>query len=79
MEPYENILTLNNELEASLMEEVLTDRKIPFGIVPTTDTALGGIIDLEFGWGRLEAPAEYKKEILAIYREVKKNKHEADT
>jgi hypothetical protein len=79
MEPYENILTLDNELEASLMEEVLTDRKIPFGIVPTTDSALGGIMDLEIGWGRLEAPAEFKKEILAIYREVKKNKHQAGT
>jgi hypothetical protein len=76
MEPYVDILTLNNELEASLMEEVLTDRGIPFGIVPISDTALGGIIDLEYGWGRLEAPETYKKEILSIYREVKKNKHQ---
>ncbi len=79
MEPYVNILTLNNELEASLMEEVLADRRIPYGIIPTTDSALGGIMDLEIGWGRLEAPAEYKKEILSIYHEIKRNKHQAGT
>lgn len=74
METYEKILFLNNDLEASLMEEVLTDRKIPFGIVPTTDTALGGIIQLENGWGYVEAPLKYKKEITLIYQEIQKNR-----
>jgi len=74
METFEKILTLNNELEASLMEEVLTDRKIPFGIVPTSDTALGGVIQMENGWGYVEAPLKYHTEINLIYKEIQKNK-----
>lgn len=74
METFERILTLNNELEASLMEEILADRKIPSGIVPITDTALGGIMQLENGWGYVEAPLRYKNEIISIYKEIRKNK-----
>ncbi|MEI7499033.1 MAG: hypothetical protein WCK84_01190 [Bacteroidota bacterium] len=72
METYEKILVLNNEFEAGLMEEVLSDRKIPHGIITSDDTALGGIMEMEFGWGYLEAPAKYKSEILQVYREITK-------
>lgn len=70
METYEKILVLNNEFEAGLMEEVLNDRKIPHGIVTSDDTALGGIIELEYGWGYVEAPAGFREEILEIYKEI---------
>jgi hypothetical protein len=72
METFEKILVLNNEFEAGLMEEVLTDRKIPHGIVTSDDTALGGIMEMELGWGYLEAPAKYRTEILRFYREITK-------
>jgi hypothetical protein len=70
METYEKILVLNNEFEAGLMQEVLEDRKIPHGIVTSDDTALGGIIELEFGWGYVEAPAKHRDEIMKIYAEI---------
>jgi hypothetical protein len=72
METFEKILVLNNEFEAGLMEEVLTDRKIPHGIVTSDDTALGGIMEMELGWGYLEAPAKYRTDILRFYREITK-------
>jgi hypothetical protein len=72
MESYEKILVLNNEFEASLLEEVLTDRKIPHGIVTSDDTALGGIIEMEFGWGYVEAPERYRQEINKIFEEITK-------
>ncbi|MCX6277493.1 MAG: hypothetical protein NT004_05290 [Bacteroidetes bacterium] len=72
MEKYEKILVLNNEFEAELLEEVLTDRKIPHGIVTSDDTALGGIMEMEFGWGYVEAPARFKEEIDNIYAEITK-------
>ena len=71
METYEKILVLNNEFEASLLEEVLTDRKIPHGIVTSDDTALGGIMEMEFGWGYVEAPEKYRDEITRIFEEIK--------
>lgn len=70
METYEKILVLNNEFEAGMLEEVLTDRKIPHGIVTSDDTALGGIVEMEFGWGYVEAPAAWRDEIMKIYREI---------
>ena len=71
MELYEKILVLNNEFEAGLLEEVLTDRKIPHGIVTSDDTALGGIMEMEFGWGYVEAPEKYRDEITRIFEEIK--------
>jgi hypothetical protein len=70
METFEKILDLSNEFEAGIMEEVLNDKKIPFGIVPSGDSALGGIWELENGWGYIEAPPEYKDEIIRLYEEI---------
>jgi len=75
METYEKILDLNNEFEAGLMEEVLTDKKIPFGIVPSGDSALGGVWELENGWGYVEAPQEYRDQIIRIYKEISEKSH----
>jgi hypothetical protein len=72
METYEKILVLNNEFEAGLLEEVLSDRNIPHGIVTSDDTALGGIIEMEFGWGYVEAPSAYREDIEKIYAEISK-------
>ena len=72
METYDKILVLNNEFEAGLLEEVLNDRNIPHGIVTSDDTALGGIMEMENGWGYVEAPGRYREEILGIYDEITK-------
>lgn len=74
METYEKVLVLNNEFEAGLMEEILTDRKIPHGIITSDDTALGGIVELEYGWGYIEAPPRYHDEISRLYAEAVKQK-----
>lgn len=72
MENFENILTLNSQYEANLMEEILNDYNIPHAIIQTGDSMFGGIEKMEIGWGYLEAPEEYREKILAIYEEIKK-------
>jgi hypothetical protein len=72
MEDYEKIVDLSSEFEAELLSEVLEDKKIPFGIVSSADSAMGGIWELENGWGYIEAPLQYKDEILSIYKEITK-------
>jgi hypothetical protein len=72
MEEYEKITDLNSEIEAELLSEVLKDKNIPFGIVSSADSAIGGIWEMENGWGYVEAPPKYKDEILSIYREITK-------
>ena len=70
MEKYEKILVLSNEFEAERLEEVLLDKGIPYGIVSSGDSVLEGINQMEFGWGYVEAPPEFRDEILAIYNEI---------
>ena len=73
MEDFEKILVLDNEFEAELMEEVLMDKQIPYGIIIREDSALGGIVDLEEGWGYLEAPVRCREEVMKIYKEIKES------
>lgn len=70
MEKFEKILVINNEFEAERLIEVLNSRDIPHGVVQASDSVLGGIEQLEFGWGYLEAPGRFKEEILGIYRDI---------
>jgi hypothetical protein len=70
MDEFEKILDLNNEFEAERLEEILNEKNIPFGIVPVSDSVFGTIEILENGWGYLEAPTRFKKEILEIYAEI---------
>ncbi len=70
MEPFEKILVLNNQFEASHMKDILTAKDIPHGIVSSADSVFGGVNRIEFGWGYLEAPPQYRDEILKIYDEV---------
>jgi hypothetical protein len=72
MEVFEKILELSSEYEAELMGEILKDRNIPFGLVSAGDSAIGGIWELENGWGYVEAPPRYRDEISKIYEEISK-------
>jgi len=72
MEDYEKIVDLTSEFEAELLSEILEDKKIPFGIVSSSDSAMGGIWQLENGWGYIEAPLKYKDEIISIYDQITK-------
>lgn len=72
METFEKILVLNNEFEAEIMGEILSEKNIPHGIIPISDSMLEGIVQLENGWGYLEAPVRFRNEILKIYDEINK-------
>jgi hypothetical protein len=70
MEKLERILSLNNEIEALRLEEILKDRNIPFILKSYRDTAYDGLWQTQSAWGHIEAPASYKEEILKIYSEM---------
>jgi hypothetical protein len=70
MEQFEKILVLDNEFEAERLSEILNSKDIPHGIVPSSNSVLGGIEHMEFGWGYLEAPIRYRDEIMAAYHEI---------
>jgi hypothetical protein len=64
------ILVLNNEIEANLIDGLLTERNIPHLIRSYHDSAYDGLWQFNAGWGQLDAPDEFKDEILKIYNEM---------
>jgi hypothetical protein len=64
------ILMFHNEIEAMLLDEILTDKKIPHLIRSYHDSAYDGLWQSQSGWGHLEAPEEFREEILNIYNEM---------
>jgi hypothetical protein len=62
------ILVLNNEIEAELLDGLLNERNIPHIIRSYHDSALDGLWQMNAGWGHLQAPEEYKEEIIEIYK-----------
>ena len=66
---YKRLLVLENELEASLMSDLLNEREIPHNIQSNHSIAYDGIFQFTGGWGYLEADPVYKEEIVEIYKE----------
>ena len=66
MEKYEKIAVLGNEIQAQLLDDVLTQRNIPHMMRSYHDSAYNGLFQYSKGWGHVEAPEKYKDEILEI-------------
>ena len=64
------ILVLNNAIEANHLEGLLKERGIPHIIRSYYDSAYDGLWQFHKGWGQLDAPEEFKDEILKIYNEM---------
>ncbi len=63
MEGFKKIVILDNEIQARLMDSILTERDIPHRLRSYHDSAYDGIYQMQKGWGHVEAPAEYGDEI----------------
>jgi hypothetical protein len=64
------ILTFKNEIEAMLLDEILTEKEIPHILRSYHDSAYDGLWQTQSAWGHLEAPEEYRDEIVGIYSEM---------
>ena len=64
------ILTFKNEIEAMLLDEILTEKQIPHIIRSYHDSAYDGLWQTQSAWGHIEAPEEYREEICRIYSEM---------
>jgi len=74
LENFVKILSLENEVEARLMDSVLTERDIPHIIRSYQDLAYDGLFQLQKGWGHVEAPERFRKQIEAIYEDLSEEK-----
>jgi len=72
-EEYKKVATLENEIEARLLDSVLNERNIPHLIISYYDTAYDGLYQTQKGWGYVSAPEAYLKEIREIISYLRKD------
>jgi hypothetical protein len=72
MDKLEKIAVLDNEVQAELMDSVLSERGIPHIMRSYHDSALDGIYQAREGWGHIEAQESSREEILAVLAEIKR-------
>jgi hypothetical protein len=77
-EEYKKVATLENEIEARLLDSILNERNIPHLITSYHDTAYDGLYQTQKGWGRISAPDLYLEEIREIISIVRKESHDLD-
>lgn len=78
MDEYKKIVVLDNEIEAQLMDSILTERNIPHRMKSYHDSAYDGIFQAQKGWGHIEAPLRYKEEIIAIHADLPVKNHQEE-
>ena len=71
MEEYTKVTVLENEIEAQLLDSVLTQREIPHRMRSYHDTAYDGLFQTQKGWGDVSAPPSFHEEILEILRDLR--------
>lgn len=72
MEDYTKIVTLENEIEAGLLDSILTESNIPHLMRSYYDTAYDGLFQIQKGWGYVSAPEGYREEIMEILADLRK-------
>ncbi len=72
MEDYIKVVTLDHEIEAGLLESILSERGIPHRMRSYHDTAYDGLFQTQKGWGCINAPESYREEIKEILSDVRK-------
>ncbi len=64
------VIEFENVAEATLIQSILENEDIPFIIRSYRDSAYDGLFQFQKGWGRLEAPEEFKERILLLYKDM---------
>ena len=67
------VLVFNNEFEARLLDEVLTAKNIPHIIRSYHDSVYDGLWQMQSSWGHVEAPPEFRDEILETFNQLSKD------
>ncbi|MDK2878973.1 MAG: hypothetical protein PWR06_1689 [Thermoanaerobacteraceae bacterium] len=73
MDKYARIATLENEIEAGLLDSILTERNIPHVIRSYHDIVYNGIYQTVRGWGYVGSLESYRQEIIDILMNIRKS------
>ena len=75
-ETYVKLMVLENEIEARLLDSILTQRKIPHLMRSYHDTAYDGLYQAQKGWGTINAPESFHQEINEIISDLRNQAHD---
>lgn len=64
------ILTINSEIEAIRIREIMDVNQIPCMIQSFHDTCYDGIFQTQYGWGVLVADEQDEEKILSLLKEL---------
>ena len=76
-ERFEKIAVLDNEVQAELIDGILSGRGIPHIMQSYHDSALDGLFQAGKGWGAILSPVSFKEEILAALADIKRQSQSA--
>jgi len=71
MDEFKKIAVLDNMVEANVLDSLLSGQDIPHLMRTYHDSAYDGIFQGSKGWGHVEAPEEYRKEIMAVLQDLR--------
>ena len=74
---YQKIAILENQVEAQLLDTILTEREVPHMIRSYYDAAYDGIFQVQKGWGAVIARDIDKEAILEILQDIRNQASEA--
>ncbi len=64
------VLNLNDEFEAKLLDEILTEKGIPHLIRSYHDSVYDGLWQMQSSWGHVEAPEEFREAIIRTFEQM---------
>lgn len=70
MEKLEKIAVLDDAVQMTRLAGILQARRIPHVMKSYHDSALDGLFQETQGWGCVSAPARWRREIVAILRDL---------
>lgn len=74
MNEYTIVAPIEDEVQAELLEAVLSEHNIPHIIINYHDSAFDGLFSAYQGWGCVKAPPEFHDEIRQIIETLKAEK-----
>ena len=68
---YVKVCTLDNIIEAQIIEDILMEQQVPYFVRSYHDSAYQGLFQLHKGWGELYSIEEFKNKIIEVIKEIR--------
>jgi hypothetical protein len=79
MDRVKKVAVLHNEVEAKLVDRLLSDEGIPHLMRSYHDSAYDGLFQGGGVWGHIEAPLEFHEQIKSVIDDVRRQARSSDT